>query len=746
MRNELPVSRLRALGQLHELAAPDLMFSETEVAEFVGKVSGVQLTHDQVLQLRERTEGWAAILQMAGVALGGVGDVDQFLDHFSGEHESISDFLSEEVFQRQSVDLQNFLMVTSLLERFCSSLTDALMERRDGRRMIDEIERRNLPMFSLDPERHWYRYHHLFSDFLRRRLGDRHPERISSYHRRASAWLAEHELMIDAIEHAFRAFEVERAGELLDLVCGDLFAAGQTATLMSLSSRLPLRLLHSLPRLQLELAWHNELSWKFPKAGTALKHVRAALDERARATNGAYDPDTAFLETKFAHRVMMLALLSDDIPTTAELAQQWLRNDRTQDPFMCASAGSAVMLAHREMFRCEGVATSTRMLHDRFIEGGAYYGIVFHESIAGATFFARGDLVHAREAYETALQTAIELQGERSALYNMPALMLAELYYEQNRIQPAEDALAQRDITSELGFVDNLIAGFLTSARLLVLRGRAMEAETVLEEGDWLARRYRFQRMHMNLLDERVRLYLLSGRLEEAQALVGASPLCGPIHAPPDPREGATTIDQLFAMVVGRLMIAAGEAQGAAKQLQPWFEFTVQRHVYRAAIRVGVLLAHAQARAGDRRAAQRVLIECLRIGEPGWFVRSFVDEGHELLTLLRELETTPTQRGAAFSPEYLRAILGASEDPDQVDRARQASPDSSGIANQELLSQREIQILTLAARGNQNRDIAALLCLTESTVKWYWQRIFDKLDVRRRPDAIKRARHNQWIA
>lgn len=743
--NELPISRLRALGEIDEFDIADLTFNEHEVGEFVTRIGGVQLSGPQVARLRLGTEGWAVSLQLASIALHGAGNVDRFLDRFSGEHKSIGDFLGEEVFRRQTPELQEFLMATSILQRFNGALANALLERSDGRETIDEIERRNLLLFSLDPEHLWYRYHHLFSDFLRRRLRDHHQERIADYHRRAANWFAEHRLMTEAIEHAFAAGDAEHAGRLLDLACGDLFAAGQTATLMSMSARLPRQLLDRLPRLQLERAWHNELSWRFEDARADLERVRTVLDERRMATDGAPLPEGVFLEAKLAHREMMLALLSDDMPLAGRLARRWLQDGKTDDHFMCASAGSAIMAANREMFRCEGVATSARMLHDRFVEGGARYGIVFHQSIAGATFAARGDLGHAQEAFELALQTAIELHGERSALYNMPALMLADLYYERNQLRLAEETLAQRDVGSDLGFVDNLIAGFLTSARLMALRGRNSDADSLLEEGEWLAVQRGFTRMQACLLNERLRQLLLRGRAAEARSLADASPLRSRIESPPTPGEAAVTSDLIVAVAAARLMLAEGNVRDAIPLLKLWYGHARGRHSHRAAIAAGVLLARALSASGDRRAARRLLVECLQMGESGRFLRSFIDEGPELLALLAEIRGSDAGQNELRSGEYLAAILdgGDSQDRPAVVAGRDTVEQS--FPSQELLSQRELQILSLAAQGNQNQDIADALFLAESTVKWYWQRIFDKLDVRRRPDAIKRARQSQWI-
>lgn len=742
--NELPISRLRALGQIHEVEIADLMFTESEVSEFVGTVRGTPLSGMQVKRLREETEGWAASLQMAGIALRGISDVDTFLNGFTGAHKSIGDFLSDEVLKRQPAELQEFLIATSILKKFNSSLCDAVMGMRGSRTMIDEIERLNLFLFSLDSEHHWYRYHHLFSDFLRRRLNERFPHLLVDYHRRASKWLAEHQFVTDAIEHAFQANDIERAGELLDATCSDLFAAGQTTTLVSMSSRLPDSIRERLPRLQLELAWQSELSWKFADARIAIDRVQVVLDGWQKDAPAKSSQERVFVETKLAHRRMMLALLSDDMPLTEKLAVSWLQAARTTDLFMCASAGSAVMASRREQFRCEGVETSARMLLDRFVEGGAYYGVVFHQCIVGATFMARGDLQRAQEAYERALQMAVELHGEHSALYSMPALMFSELYYERNQIHQAEELLAQRDIASQLGFVDNLIAGFVTRGRLLRLRGSVAEAESVLSEGSWLAEQYGFTRMQVILLHERIQLLLSAGRGKEAHALFKECPL-SVTAGQKKGADGATTTDAVLALIIARLGMEAGEERESITLLRSWYTFARARMCNRMAIHAGILLAKATARWGDRRVALRVMIECLELGEAGGFIRSFVDEGADCRELLIELDRSNPFQGATRKSQYLNMLLSAMDYAPSPAVEGGFAESTDGCMNQETLSQREIQILELGARGLQNPDIASALFLSESTVKWYWQRVFDKLDTRRRPDAIKRARAMHWI-
>ncbi|MBX9608488.1 MAG: hypothetical protein K2Y51_19880, partial [Gammaproteobacteria bacterium] len=579
--NALPLGRLRALGQVEEIEAADLTFSESEVARFVTGICGRSLSAPQVAHLRSATEGWAASLQLAGIALRDVADIDQFLARFSGEHRSVAEFLGEEVFRRQPEALQDFLLETSILRRFNAALCDAVTGARDGRAKLEDLERRNLFLFPLDAEHRWFRYHPLFSDFLRRRFAERDDTRRSEAHQRASRWLETQGFLVDAIEHAFAAADLECAGRLLDRASADLFAAGQTATLLALSARLPPAVLDGLPRLQLERAWHCELSWRFDEAREALARVEAAL--AAAPPPGETGADRALLESKLAHRRMMLRILSDDMRGTLQTATRWQATDTTHDAFMRASAGTALMAAHRVLFRCEGVRTSARMLDARYREGGALYGLVFHHCVVGTTLFERGELDGAQEAYESALQTAVELQGEHSALYNMPALLFAELYYERDRLAAAEEILAERDIALQLGFVDNLIAGFVTRARLRAIRGATREAEALLAEGAWLGESLGFERMRAMLLDERVALLARLGQTQDALALLRDFRRPPNVTHAPHPGEESGLTEFFMALADAQGLRLEGRAREASALLRAWYGHARARRCVRSA-------------------------------------------------------------------------------------------------------------------------------------------------------------------
>ena len=227
---QLPLARLRGRGQLAELRAADLRFTPAETAAFFNQVMDLDLSDEDIAGLEERTEGWIAGLQLAALALQGAsptqapGDRARFIHAFSGSHRFVLDYLLQEVLEQQPEGIQTFLLRTSILDRLCGPLCEAVLrsppasgQEPAGQEALEYLERANLFTVSLDTERHWYRYHHLFGSLLRQRLGQSltHKE-IAGLHIRASAWHETNHLLFEAFQHAAAADDLERAERLIE--------------------------------------------------------------------------------------------------------------------------------------------------------------------------------------------------------------------------------------------------------------------------------------------------------------------------------------------------------------------------------------------------------------------------------------------------------------------------------------------------------------------------------------------------
>ena len=221
----LPLARLRARGQLTELRAADLRFTPAEAAEFLNQVMGLNLSAEDIAALETRTEGWIAGLQLAAISMQGHQDAASFIKSFTGSHHFVLDYLVEEVLQQQPESVQTFLLRTSILDRLCGPLCDAVLRvsSASGQETLEYLERANLFIVPLDNERRWYRYHHLFAELLRQRLhqSDASPTgeeggSVAELHRRASQWYEDNGLEIEAFHHAAAANDIERAERLIE--------------------------------------------------------------------------------------------------------------------------------------------------------------------------------------------------------------------------------------------------------------------------------------------------------------------------------------------------------------------------------------------------------------------------------------------------------------------------------------------------------------------------------------------------
>jgi ATP/maltotriose-dependent transcriptional regulator MalT len=235
----LPLARLRARGELAEVRADQLRFSDEETATFLTEGLGLDLSAADVARLQARTEGWPAALYLAALTLRGRPNPSALIDDFAGDDRYLVDYLTTEVLARQPLELQSFLLQTSILERFCGSLCDAVLERQGSTALLTQLEHSNLLLVPLDTRRKWYRYHHLFGELLRDELAAGNPNAMPLLHRRASAWYRHAGLIVDAADHASAAGDIKAAVELVARNYAFFVGQGQLATVLRWLAALP---------------------------------------------------------------------------------------------------------------------------------------------------------------------------------------------------------------------------------------------------------------------------------------------------------------------------------------------------------------------------------------------------------------------------------------------------------------------------------------------------------------------------
>jgi LuxR family maltose regulon positive regulatory protein len=279
----LPLSRLRARAQLTEIRAADLRFNVTEAGAFLNDVVGLDLEPDEVALLHERTEGWAAGLQLAGLSLRGRDDHRQFIDSFAGDDQQIVDYLGFEVLDNEPPDLREFMIQSSVLDRLSGPLCAAVTGNPDSELLLRRLERDNAFVVALDSKREWYRYHHLFAELLRHELAHTSPQLIVELHRRAAAWYREADAIGEAIEHATAAAEFGEAIELISTHWYDFLQRGREETVAGWIDKLPLETVMHDPNLCLTRAWLGVNSGRLDEVDRWIDAAAQAAAERPEA-------------------------------------------------------------------------------------------------------------------------------------------------------------------------------------------------------------------------------------------------------------------------------------------------------------------------------------------------------------------------------------------------------------------------------------------------------------------------------
>ena len=252
----LPLARLRAKGNLLELRASDLRFTKEESARFLNEVMRLDLTDNMVDELETRTEGWVAGLQLAALSLAGTTDKSDFISRYTGSHRYLVDYLLEEVVNHQSIDVQEFLLSTSHLERMCAPLCDAILDNRtDSESVLRQLEQANVFIVPLDDQGTWYRYHHLFRDFLQNRLKKIDPDRVGTVNRSASEWFSSHNFLREAVQHAIGTRDWDYAASMVEQHCFTMMLHSELFTIAEWCAAFPAEVLQRHPLLCIMQSW-----------------------------------------------------------------------------------------------------------------------------------------------------------------------------------------------------------------------------------------------------------------------------------------------------------------------------------------------------------------------------------------------------------------------------------------------------------------------------------------------------------
>jgi LuxR family maltose regulon positive regulatory protein len=733
----LPLARLRIRGELTELRAADLRFRPDEVAAFFNQVMGLSLPVENVVALEARTEGWIAGLQVAALSMQGCDPehLAESIQTFTGSHRYLLDYLAEEVLHRQPENIQTFLLQTAILDRLSGSLCEAVTGQVESQTTLERLERANLFLISLDDERRWYRYHHLFADFLRHRLQQSYPGMMAELHHRASEWYEQYGQITEAIGHALATPDFERVGRLVEQIAPTMFVRREMTTMKGWLEALPEAQVRARPRLSLAYAWvllaGGQLDAVEPRLRDAESHFGfSTLDFGPETEATIQNPESEIQNREARGQIAAIRSLAacfrGEVGRAVSFSRQALDDLPEEDLYLRSMMTINIALNLTGSYGSNiDVAAAGRVLAEAARASQASddpHTALLTLALLAETQIARGQLHRAAETLQQSLQLAERhvLHSDQTWPVACAAIGLGEVLYEWNELDAAAARLQQclELSETEAGYAAWSI-DYLPLAHLYQAQGAPDLAHEMIHRAEQLARQSNITWLKTRAAACRAKLWLRQGHLATAVAWAEE---CG-LKIGADigyRREGEYA-------TLARVWITQGKVEQALALLAWLLDVTEAANLMRSVIEILVIQALAFQSQDNTTEAINTLERALVLAEPEGYIRTFVDEGAPLAHLLRQAAS----RG--ISPEYVNKLLAAFAE----------ATDTAPAMPQPLvepLTERELEVLALIAAGMTNQEIAQALTITLGTIKRHLHNIYGKLDVRNRTEAVARAR------
>ena len=708
----LALPRLRVRGQITELRAQDLRFTVAEASQFFNQVMGLNLAPDWIAALEARTEGWIASLQLVALSLQGrsQAQTEAFIRDFGGSHRYVFDYLAEEVLVQQPPEMQTFLWQTAVLDRFHAPLCQAVTGRHDSQALLYQLEQANLFLIPLDEVRHWFRYHHLFADYLRSDLAPAERTRLLTL---AASWCEANGLLFEAVHYALASGDQNLAADVVErsIQRTDAWSGGELATLVSWIDALPGKILRLRPRLSLHASRALFLCGRLTLSEQFLNQAEQALRQNPTAEDAP-----RLLALTAVYRAATAALRGE-LPQAIELAQQAQADLPETDLHARARAADALGLAYNIAGDLKQMEQAYLQASDLAQLAGVDYLVINARCEAAQAQIGQGQL---DLAGQTCQQLFELVTGTLIPPLGLAWIILGQIAYEQNDLATTEQHLQKgMALAKQGGLTDDLRSGYLLQARLQRANGDLPGAAAAVEQAIAIMQTFRVPRLSQVAAACQAHMWLLQG--DGTQALTWAKTFMRERST-----ETAVTNQDFETLTAIRVFLAHDELTFAWQLLKPLRQQVAEAGRVRSHIEAVILQALLHQAAAEQEFAVAALAQAVQLAAPCGFLRLFVDEGPSLARLLPLVRQT--------APAFVQQLLAA------LPHERMETAVPPNFPQLEALSEQEGNVLHLVCAGLSNQQIANELVISVGTAKWHVHNILQKLDVSSRTQAAVRAR------
>ncbi|MEH6347823.1 MAG: LuxR C-terminal-related transcriptional regulator [Bermanella sp.] len=750
----LNLVKLLARGQARRFSGEDIRASHSDTKLLFKKGFALNIDDEDIAVLVNRTDGWMNGLQIAALSLARRDNKKAYIKELKGSQQDISAYIDLDIYQKLPEHIKTFLAYSCVLEMFSTELCDAITQKNNSRELIDEVRQLNLFIIQLDEDNQWYRYHHLFNDFLQGQLAKLPAQVVHAIHERAYKWCLENHMYGEAVAHAITCQDYASACDAIEACRLEFMINNRISTLEQWIGQLPKDMLNKRPVLLLTLGWHHAMHRDFSRAMQYLQQIEQVL----AAGNGTLkNMAPSQLKNDMAALKGVIAINRGNLNELLFLSNQGENIISEKDTIFDNAYLSSLVYAHVFVGRFDKahrLAVELQTLN----ENNNILALVYSYIFRGWAYRQTGDFNNALLQYQQATIAAKAMHADKHLAFPAPAALQMELYYQWNDLDKALENMPNlHELAKDSSVVEPIICSHIISARLACLDGNEQLALQILAEAEAMAKRESCHLSVVSMLAERVTLLLkmndADGAQDSAQDLYKECEFQGAVlkesalkeselaEGGLKESEGAFWLDSEYLrdLTIVALELYHHKIEKSPALIQHHIEIARREGRHFPLVNLLIHKSVLVSRNGKEKQGLKHMSEAIALAEKGGLIRIFLDAIPEalqiLLNCLRNWEAQLGQLNQVVGQAYVLKLKSCFDITDQA-----PAPEAVSLEGLEPLTLREQELLRHLSAGLKNKELAQKLSLSENTIAWHLKNLYSKLRVSNRTSAVDVAR------